>query len=147
VSSIAVDLGPRSLQPSPSSPPTMPLPEKYIGPALATVATAIVLALLLRKRGPRRPPYPPGPKGYPIIGNVFDFPRGAPWEGFARMAAEYGERRAFPGSHSRVGCLTWVGCRYRYIAPEVTNGFASGRAERQRCCHRATGTALGCILR
>jgi len=109
----------------------MLIPDKYVGSALLAVAAAIVFALLRRQRGPRRLPYPPGPKGYPIIGNVLDFPKGTLWEGFAKMAAEYGERRAFRVSHSRVGFLTWMGCRYRHITPEATNGFACGRAERQ----------------
>jgi len=109
----------------------MLIPETHVGSALVVVAAATVLALLRRQWGPRRPPYPPGPKGYPIIGNVLDFPKGTLWEGFAKMAAEYGERRAFRASHSHVVCLTWIGCRYGHIAPEAANGFASGRAERQ----------------
>ena len=125
----------------------MPMTEKYFGSALAVVAAAIFLALLRRQRTLGRPPYPPGPKGYPIIGNVFDFPKGLLWEGFARMAVEYSERRAFRGSHSRVGHLTWMGCRYGHIAPEVANGWPCGRAEQQRHCHGATGTALGRVLR
>jgi hypothetical protein len=66
--------------------------EKYTGPALAVVATAIVLAVFRKRWTSKHPPYPPGPKGYPIIGNVFDFPKDQVWEGLARMAQEYGEQ-------------------------------------------------------
>ena len=65
--------------------------EKYTGPALAVVATVVALAVMQRRRSSRRPPYPPGPKGYPIIGNVLDLPENPVWEGFAKMAQEHGE--------------------------------------------------------
>ena len=84
----------------------MSISEKYAGSAAAVVTAAAVLALLQRQLGSRRPPYPPGPKGFPIVGNVFDFPKGLLWEGFAKMAAEYGERQVFRSSHSHVACLT-----------------------------------------
>lgn len=63
--------------------------EKYLGLALALVATAITLALTKKKPSPSRFPYPPGPKGYPIIGNVLDFPGNPVWEGLTKMAREY----------------------------------------------------------
>jgi hypothetical protein len=66
--------------------------EKYLGSGLAVVATAIILAVVRRQWASKRPPYPPGPKGYPIIGNVFDFPKNPIWEGLTRMAQEYGEQ-------------------------------------------------------
>ena len=45
----------------------------------------------LQKRSKSTLPYPPGPKGYPLIGNLLDFPVGAPlWEGLADMARQHG---------------------------------------------------------
>jgi len=59
---------------------------------LAVVTTVAALVVLRRQWALRRTtPYPPGPKGYPIIGNVFDFPKDHIWEGFTMMAQEHGE--------------------------------------------------------
>jgi hypothetical protein len=69
----------------------MSMSEEYVGLALAVIATALALAIVRRRWTSKRPPYPPGPKGYPIIGNVFDFPENPIWEGLTRMAREYGE--------------------------------------------------------
>jgi hypothetical protein len=35
-------------------------------------------------------PYPPGPKGYPIINNLFDMPIEVPWAAHAELAKKYG---------------------------------------------------------
>lgn len=70
----------------------MPIPEKYVGPALAVIATAIAFAVVRRRLGSKRRSYPPGPKGYPIIGNAFDIPEHPVWEGLAKMAQEHGKR-------------------------------------------------------
>ena len=34
--------------------------------------------------------YPPGPRGYPIIGNAFDIPLGFAEVAFAKLAEKYG---------------------------------------------------------
>ncbi|KAG7447684.1 uncharacterized protein BT62DRAFT_1004451 [Guyanagaster necrorhizus] len=41
----------------------------------------------------RRPPLPPGPKGLPLIGNLWDVPRAEdyPWHTYARWATTYGD--------------------------------------------------------
>jgi len=61
------------------------------GSVLAVVVTAIFLAVVRKKWASKRPPYPPGPKGYPVIGNLFDFPENPTWEGFVKMGQEHGE--------------------------------------------------------
>jgi hypothetical protein len=35
-------------------------------------------------------PYPPGPPGWPLIGNVLDIPHTKPWLTFAKWGKKYG---------------------------------------------------------
>ena len=65
--------------------------ENYVGLVLASVATGVLLVLARKRWTSRRIPYPPGPKGYPIIGNALGFPEGPVWEGLTKMAQEYSE--------------------------------------------------------
>ena len=65
------------------------------GPGYISFVLPVFVALpvwyLLRQRPKNALPYPPGPKGYPVIGNLFDFPVGLPlWEGLASMAKQHG---------------------------------------------------------
>ena len=58
-----------------------------------TVALLAAAWLLHRRlsRNPKGLPLPPGPKPYPIIGNLFDVPREAAWKGFAKWSDTYGQ--------------------------------------------------------
>lgn len=38
----------------------------------------------------RRPPYPPGPKPLPIIGNLYDVPAEHPWLKYNDLSQRYG---------------------------------------------------------
>jgi len=38
-----------------------------------------------------RAPLPPGPKGYPVIGNIFDMPSCREWETFTEWGRTYGK--------------------------------------------------------
>jgi hypothetical protein len=58
---------------------------------LVNVAAGLAAVIFLRKlllNGGRR--YPPGPKGWPLIGNLLDMPKIRPWEAFSEMANTYG---------------------------------------------------------
>lgn len=57
--------------------------------AFLTHVTARLLAD--RRRNPSRLPLPPGPKGYPLIGNIFDMPTSHQWHTYAEWAKVYGE--------------------------------------------------------
>ena len=55
------------------------------------ICVALPVWYWLRRQPKSTLPHPPGPKGYPLIGNALDFPRGIPlWEGLASMAKQYG---------------------------------------------------------
>lgn len=46
--------------------------------------------VLLTRRRKSSLPYPPGPKGYPIIGNMHHLPGEEKWEYFASLKPKYG---------------------------------------------------------
>jgi hypothetical protein len=43
-----------------------------------------------RRENPNNLPLPPGPKGYPIIGSFFVFPRYKPWLEYDKWSRIYG---------------------------------------------------------
>ncbi|RXW13144.1 hypothetical protein EST38_g12708 [Candolleomyces aberdarensis] len=64
-----------------------------------------------RKRNPQRLPLPPGPKGRPFIGCLYQLPKVLPWEGYDKLCKEYdsdllymevlGQGMLIIGSHRR----------------------------------------------
>ena len=56
---------------------------------VALLCAALSLALIWKWR--RKESFPPGPKGLPLLGNVFDLPKGIPvWLTFTSMSQKYG---------------------------------------------------------
>ena len=87
----------------------------------------------LRKRSKSALPYPPGPKPYPIIGNLLDFPLGVPlWEGLADMAKQHGRLLAFLElPEPKLWQLTSRNRRDRCLLSQ-TPRYGDGGAEHQR---------------
>ena len=59
-------------------------------PYLLAASVILGCAALMRLARRRRPDLPPGPKGYPIVGNLFDMPSTHAWEKFSEFGEQYG---------------------------------------------------------
>ena len=81
-------------------------------PLALSVSLALPAWHWLQKRSKNALPYPPGPEGYPVIGNLLDFPVGVPlWEGLSSVAKQHGmisssHRRSRSG-HDPLRCRNW----------------------------------------
>ena len=108
----------------------------------ASLCLAASLALVWKWRQNRnKPPYPPGPKGYPLIGNILDVPQDVPvWQGFIPMARKFSER-PFDLWLDVIITEEFFGLRYGRVISETTyNRFR--RFEQHRSHHGLVGETV-----
>ncbi len=61
----------------------------------AGIVLAAISLIVHFSRRKQPAPYPPGPKGYPIIGNLLDMPTSLPWRTYMQWGEKYGEPNVF----------------------------------------------------
>jgi hypothetical protein len=72
---------------------------------LHAILSAFLCAWILKrmsislKRNPNGLPLPPGPKGFPIIGNLLDMPTDKPWLVYNQWSKTYGSFFFFCGEY------------------------------------------------
>ncbi|KAK7678454.1 hypothetical protein QCA50_018514 [Cerrena zonata] len=59
--------------------------------ACTSLLAAVLLLLWVKKLFRPKLPLPPGPRGYPIIGNMLDVPSVMPWKTFRKWSKIYGD--------------------------------------------------------
>lgn len=73
----------------------MPLVETVLVTVTLLIATLTVSSLILFFARNRMPAVP-GPRGYPIVGNLLDVPKDEQWLTFDKWIREYGEITSNP---------------------------------------------------
>lgn len=58
---------------------------------LGVAAGLYVAAGKMTRQGVANAPLPPGPKGWPLIGNLLEVPSTEPWKGYAELGEKWGE--------------------------------------------------------
>jgi len=79
---------------------------------LSTLLCALTLKMtsIGRKRNSKGLPLPPGPKGFPIIGNLLDMPADKPWLIYHEWSKIYGKsflRLTFSSNYFIFSQVTW----------------------------------------
>jgi hypothetical protein len=69
---------------------SLPIDNTTILLGVGFVSLTVWLYSILVKR-PNPAPFPPGPKGLPLIGNIADLPTSQPWVTFAKWGEIYGK--------------------------------------------------------
>ena len=90
----------------------MGLLETYSYQILAALLFGCILLRNSRRNNPKGLPLPPGPKGYPLIGSLFDMPIVKPW-------LVYDEWRKTYGKSSLIDSRLWQRFSYIYIGDMI----------------------------
>ena len=67
-----------------------PHPANMISPTSVSIAIFLSVIWLVRRRRQLLCKLPPGPKGWPVIGNLLDMPPDYPWVAFSALGKKYG---------------------------------------------------------
>ena len=77
----------------------------------ALLVCVIFMLVKLATRKNQLYPYPPGPKGLPLLGNVLDLPSEKNWEAYAKWGQKYG--------WCYLGCFACIHCSYARILGDL----------------------------